>query len=254
MTEHNVLYIVEGKAEETLLSKLWNRFGIDLNYTVYRYNTNIHVLIELLFTDDKLDEDLDIVRVLKIHETDMAKKAILDRKFEYVYMIFDFDPQDSKLNLDKVGDMIDFFNDPADNGRLFINYPMVESYRHLKSLNDSEFKDRTVSIDTLKSGKYKELVNEECCKDLKQINRYTVDTYKDIIRMHICKENYLINKKFEMMSKEDFLDQTGSELLNVQKELIRNKSVVSVINTCIFTIVEHAPSQFFNENMDTQSN
>ena len=246
MTEHNVLYIVEGKTESDLLKRLWDRFEPDNGYEVYIYNTNIHVLIQSLFCDGNLDEDLDIVRELRSQEKDEEKRSILGKRFEYVYMIFDFDPQDFRANYDRIGQMLDHFNDPGGNGRLYLNYPMTESFRHLKSLSDADFKDRKVSLDILREGEYKRLVDLESGKEFKQLNIYTRDTFTSIIRLHLQKENYILNGIFEMMGEDEFFGLTGSELLNMQVESIEKEDSIYVINTCIFTVVEYMPSVFFS--------
>ena len=40
----------------------------------------------------------------------------------------------------------------ADMGKLYINYPMIESYQHLCSFEDGEYAERQVSV-TLQPGK-----------------------------------------------------------------------------------------------------
>ena len=245
MTDHNVLYIVEGKDEKRLLDRIWNRFDPHRSYDVFVYNTNIHVLINSLFDGDNLDEDLEIVRELRSKETDESNRALLQKKFEYVYMIFDFDPQDSKTNFGKIARMMDFFSDPADNGRLYINYPMMEAYRHIVSFPDDGFKDRKVSLDLLKRGEYKKLVDSECSNELKQLNIYTREHFWTIIDMHLSKLNYILNGVYKLMDKSVFLSLTGSELLDKQIESLEQDETVFVINTSIFTIVEYSPSLFF---------
>ena len=248
MTEHNVLYIVEGETEKNLLRRLWERFDPGNNYDVYVYNTNIHVLIESLFQDGRMDEDLEIVRELRSKERDEEKRNILRKKFEYVYMIFDFDPQDSRINLKRIGQLLDYFNDPGSNGRLYLNYPMVESFRHFRSLDDAEFKDRRVNLEVLKRGEYKRIVDFESSNELKQLNNYTKETFGSIIKMHLQKENYILNGLFEMMDEEIFLNLTGSELLERQIQSMEEDDSVYVINTCIFTVVEYMPSVFFGKS------
>ena len=108
MTEHNVLYIVEGETEKSLLKRLWSRFEPDNGYDVYVYNTNIHVLIESLVRDGDMDEDLEIVSELRSKEKNQEKRDILGKRFEYVYMIFDFDPHDSRANMERISKMLDY--------------------------------------------------------------------------------------------------------------------------------------------------
>ena len=48
MTEHNVLYIVEGETEKKLLKRLWERFEPDNCYDVYVINTCIFTVVEYM--------------------------------------------------------------------------------------------------------------------------------------------------------------------------------------------------------------
>ena len=247
MSEHNVLYIVEGSSEKRLLSRLWSRFEPDNVYDVYEYNTNIHVLIGLLFEDGELDEDLELVRTLRSNERDESKKETLKKKFEYVYMIFDFDPQDDRVDYERIAKMMDFFNDPAGNGRLYLNYPMIESYRHVSSLNDAEFKDKKVTLALLKEGRYKQLVEEESPAELKQLNGYTEETFSELIRMHLRKRHYIISGEYAPLRYDDIVNDPDSQLLMEQVRCLNTEGMLFVINTCIFTIAEHMPSRFVEE-------
>lgn len=53
------------------------------------------------------------------------------------------------------------FVDAADMGKLYINYPMIESYQHLCQLPDSDFAERKIPVSLQPGKKYKALVKEE---------------------------------------------------------------------------------------------
>lgn len=46
-------------------------------------------------------------------------------------------------------------------GRLYINYPMIESYQHLRQLPDDDFAERKIPVSLQPGKKYKKLVNQE---------------------------------------------------------------------------------------------
>lgn len=241
----NILYIVEGeKSEPDLLKRLWDRFKIDVPKEVYVYNTNIHVLIEQLFINESLDEDLDILRTLSSSEKNQEKKSILTKKYTDVYLIFDLDPQDRSIDISKLEKMMIFFNDSADNGKLYLNYPMVESYRHIVSATDTDFKDRCIPVKDSK--KYKSIVNEECWSKLKQLTKYDRDVFTEIIKMHLGKLNYILNNEYTVPNKEYFYSLNGTELLQKQIKTMNDDKKLYVINTCIFCVVEYNPKLFFD--------
>lgn len=53
------------------------------------------------------------------------------------------------------------FMDATDIGKLYINYPMIESYQHLKCFPDDDYAERKIPV-TLQPGKeYKALVKKK---------------------------------------------------------------------------------------------
>ena len=53
------------------------------------------------------------------------------------------------------------FVDAADMGRLYINYPMIESYQHLCRLPDDDFAERKIPVSLQPGKEYKALVERE---------------------------------------------------------------------------------------------
>lgn len=48
--------------------------------------------------------------------------------------------------------MSDYFSESTDEGKLYINYPMVEACKHFKDIPDDEYITRAVSIDDIRNG------------------------------------------------------------------------------------------------------
>lgn len=81
--------------------------------------------------------------------------------FTNIFLVFDYERHDPKFSEKKILNMQKKFSDTTDMGKLYINYPMIESYQHLKSLPDEGYKDRKVPV-SLQPGKmYKKLVSNE---------------------------------------------------------------------------------------------
>lgn len=75
--------------------------------------------------------------------------------------MFDYERHDTNFSEKRILELQNCFMDMTDMGKLYINYPMIESYQHFKSIPDCEFEDRKVPV-SLQSGKrYKELVKRE---------------------------------------------------------------------------------------------
>ena len=79
------------------------------------------------------------------------------RIFQKFIFFFDYDihNQDKSKSLDRnelnnqLSKLLDFFDDETGQGKLFINYPMVESIRYTKKLPDTQYNTYTFSLDDL---------------------------------------------------------------------------------------------------------
>lgn len=66
-----------------------------------------------------------------------------------IFLFFDYDFQESRLTLEEnnrhIGEMLEYFNDETENGKLYINYPMVESVFYTKQLSDKDYQSYYVT-------------------------------------------------------------------------------------------------------------
>lgn len=137
-----ILFIVEGdRYEPKVLEHLWKNLVPEYAdaKVIYTYRTHIYNLYKELHKD----ADLSLTGVLKERNPGILPEDSDEDTFQEIYLIFDYDghvnmPVDKETGLHIEGDsiieeMLRFFDDENDKGRLFINYPMVESIKHLTS-------------------------------------------------------------------------------------------------------------------------
>lgn len=156
-----ILVLVEGeKTDYKLMQHLLSVYGIDSNHEIVSYNTNIYTLYNEMFKDDNPDA-LDILQVLKMHEKDAEKKKIFDHYYSDILLIFDLDPHDSLFSPSKITRMLEYFRESSDMGKLYINYPMVEAFYHMKSIPDEAYNSYIATLDELKKKLYKTRVAAE---------------------------------------------------------------------------------------------
>ena len=75
-----ILVLVEGaKTDVKLLKHLLSVYGIDQSHQIISYNTNIYSLYNLMFRNTNPD-DVDILQLLKEHETIAERKAVFDER------------------------------------------------------------------------------------------------------------------------------------------------------------------------------
>ena len=143
----------------------------------------------------------DIVTVIKRKLESRNEKPIPEdvsiTDFSEVYLFFDYDFQNKNLSLEdlnsQVQEMLDFFSDETDNGKLYINYPMVESIKCTQKFPDENFFE------------YK--VTREDCSDFKDYVSRVYNYYgsTDFIQFSTdkkTKELRLITKEREQFVKD----------------------------------------------------
>lgn len=243
-----VLFIVEGYNDEPdLIKKLYEECfsGENDSYDFYVFDTNIHQLAPQLIIDGKIDEDLDLLLVLKSFESDPDKRAILSQKYSDIYMIFDFDPQQRDADLSLIYTLLAYFTDSTEMGKLFINYPMMQSYKHLVSLPDVTFLGRTV--DHAEILHYKELVDAQALPELKQVRNYTYETFVSLT-VHHLRQAYSINNPSENdLTVDGYFDMDYSELFSKQLDMWIKMGCCYVLNTVLFILIDYKPRDFFQQ-------
>ncbi len=240
----NILFITEGPVDEKeFLEKMFNVCYSDKKYTIYSYNTTIHTLISKLFENGNIDEDLDIKLALRENEKDEEKRKILSQKYTETFLIFDFEPQHNNVKFKEVKKLLKVFNDSTDKGKLYINYPMMQSYKHINTMPDKKFKDKKVSIKEIQN--YKGLVAKQTA--YQDIRKYNYPIFISIMLHHLMKINYILNGKYEIPDKNTFYDFNFSILYNIQLKILKKEKMVYVVNTSILNIIEYNPTRIFEQ-------
>ena len=159
------LLIVEGRHEkDELFSLLFRCFG-EINISaddIWIYGTNIYMLYD------------DIVREYgaKWEEDDIDLPFVISKKkgfsvlrykedFTNIILAFDYERHDTNFSEEKIMKMQQCFADAADMGKLYINYPMIESYQHICALPDKEFPERKIPVSLQPGREYKALVRRQ---------------------------------------------------------------------------------------------
>lgn len=140
-----ILFVVEGAVAEAKFLKEFHEFvPIEMSEEIVTYKTNIYQLYNSLFAEG---EGADLIRVLKEREKDPSRKSLLNQPFTEIYLLFDYDLHDSQYSDEKIVELMDYFDNSTENGLLLLNYPMLESYRHLRRIPDVAYRYRAVRFD-----------------------------------------------------------------------------------------------------------
>ena len=242
--EINILIVVEGNKTE---AKFFNSLSKAFNqkFDIYCLGTNIYSLYKRM---KEIDFNGDLKDVLaEIHPD---QKDILSKKFAYIYLIFDCDAHHPKKNdvrridkivlenIQKLREMAEYFVDETDPtiGKLYINYPMMESYRDCDEFFEDKYSNAIVALTELSN--YKSYVaNRRICRI--HIDQYTKKQFVLLILQNIYKLNKIHNDSWGKLNYEEYRKYSGTnKILSRQQELIERTDSISVINTSLFMITD----------------
>lgn len=236
-----ILVLVEGKKTDyKLMDRLLQTYGIGESHEIVSYNTNIYTLYNQMFRDGD-PESVDILQILKEHETDETKKKIFDYRYSDILLIFDLDPQDPDFTADKILEMMSFFVESSDMGKLYLNYPMVEAFYHMKDIPDAAYNSYTATLEELRNRKYKERVNRENRNRDYSKFATTKEECNTVIKQNIDKA-WLLSETERVVDGIAQILPDSSSVLNAQLKKMEEEQLVSVLCTCVFYIADYNPN------------
>lgn len=193
---NKILFIFEGdKTEKQIFESLCNHiFAVNANdVVVCVFGAEIYQLYNQIIDMDEADF-VDVVEIIKERELQRGNNTLKNcsrKEFSEIYLFFDYDGHAIGADDAKIEELLSYFDDETNNGRLFISYPMVEALKHL---NDYPFKERCVKCK--EKINYKNLVQTECKYLYTDITRYTKAVWSNIINEHLNKMNYIVNDNY----------------------------------------------------------
>lgn len=190
---NKILFIFEGgKTEDQIVSNLQKFFVNENTVVKCVYGAEIYQI----YKDIVNDEDLDTFNLLK--ERSLLNKEILNEfnrnDFAEIYLFFDYDGHSTLADDNKLKELLEFFKEETDKGKLYVSYPMVESLKHVSDFDD--FKDLTAICK--ENILYKNIVHNTCLKTLSNFSKYDLHIWKQIISVHLMKMNYIVTDSFSM--------------------------------------------------------
>ncbi len=240
-----ILFVFEGDNPETSLYETIERlyFPSGGENIICSFGNNIY---ELYREITELGEDADIVSIMKERLEKRENNSLKGKKssdFAEIYLFFDYDFHNKQLSIDEINmrieKMLELFNEETEYGKLYINYPMVESIRYVKELPDENYVNYTVARND--------------CNDFKKISAkfssygsldfiqlkgkresekrlLTVRKNWDYLKtMNVSKANFLVNNTYQMPVNKDDINQAA--VFKAQKEnYIEPANCVSILS------------------------
>lgn len=249
MSSRRILFVTEGRRDEPrflnhMMAVLFNTKPENIFY----YEANIHRMMMNTPPDEYVNGDYDTVQILR-EDAHNRNKSFPEGEFSDVFLIFDMDPHDQKYDGGKhLQDASIIFTESSERGKLFLNYPMMQSYKHI--CPDDDYLGKMVSIDVIRQ--YKNIVDSECPDHLKHLSRYDENTLFRIIALNLKKAD-LISGKDGTIRENTYMDLDPSTILSVQIDKFAEESSVFVLNTAVFIPLELS-SKMMPKLMDFEMN
>lgn len=237
-----ILFVFEGKEREPQLYRAIESlfFPKETDCIVCSFGNNIYELYRQI---TKLGEGADIVSVLREQlegcEDNPLKDITTSSAFAEIYLFFDYDLH-HHLQLDEINrrlrEMLVMFDDETTNGKLYINYPMIESVRYTKALPDADYYLYTIPRN--QCGGFKRIAHGFSAYGsldfLTDIRERRVDATKmnwqHLKDMNVCKANYICRGVHTYPEQKSAIAQRTIFESQLQKYVNTDDCSVAILN------------------------
>ena len=235
-----ILFVFEGgKGEPTIFDSIEKLFLSSEELRVVKCGFDLPTLYSNL---KKTGEDLFRSLPLKENGIVIPEGKRIDTIFSQIFLFFDYDFQ-NRMGVQRLNqildEMLEFFHDETDNGKLYINYPMVESLKYTKELPDDHYHEYVATRKECVEHKFKE--NAEFFAyamakgyrfiDLSKIDRSDVlSNWENLKLQNIMKANFLLTGNNEMPKGKEVINQ--SAIFDAQKaNYVDKTNSVAILNS-----------------------
>lgn len=191
--------------------------------------------------------DRDIDRLLSYKRADFAQ----------LFLFFDIEQQDPRKDKDEIIRLLtSVFSNETDNGKLYINYPMVEA---LKDINKDDVCYLNCLVPISDVPRYKEKVGEK--SGFTDVRKYGKDTWRLFCKRAVqrvsclCMEGCPLDEALKRVPHMSFQDyrKLGSQdaiYLRQFKNHISTKSEVMVLSSIPLFLLDYYPESFWKKMVE----
>jgi len=232
------LFVFEGKRDRKYFNSLQKEFfSRSKEEILCVYAGNIYSLYNII---GDYGESADIVRILKdrANQSDPVLAVENSSDISEIYLFFDYDihHDDGKTVDDKnkmIKEMLEFFSDETDHGKLYLHYPMVESLKYTKEVVDEEYYSYSVPINEV--------------EDFKQLSAgftfyqhglpLSKSFWLGLKEQNVSKANYIVNDKNQ--KPDDVEDITQVKIFDSHLNKYFANGCVAVLNALPIFIYDY---------------
>lgn len=223
-----ILFVFEGTNPEQKITK-----GLTKHFV--NENTNVECAFygEIYQLYRKLQEDTDL-DTFELIKTRLDNSLLLEdynrSDFAEIYLFFDYDGHATNANDNHITEMLEFFDQETESGKLYISYPMAEALRHIS--DRIEFNE--LSVPAKKNINYKEMVGNEGDSDLQNLKNLPLTKWLFLLEMHLKKMNWIVNDSFTLPSS--LITQLEIFANQLEKFIEKDESVAVISGFPVFIL------------------
>ena len=208
-----------------------------------------------LYDEIKKDEDVltpNLIKQWLWTKNDHSLDKYSTDDFTEIYLFFDYDLHAAISFLDlttdeankRVQEMLQLFDNEYEHGKLFVSYPMIESYLYTKKMPDDDFAAYTYKIADL--AKFKECANvfSDYTQDQFTTARTKLDNWRKAIFQNVAKANYLCMRQYAIPQSKDDVEQLTVYESEVNNYVIPNAEVAILCAFPLFVYYYLKPELF----------
>ncbi|MBQ3832959.1 MAG: hypothetical protein II815_07270 [Bacteroidales bacterium] len=232
------------KPEENTLARLQRAFPGELadlseDLVEYVYSSHIYGLYNKLKEDDGFSDVIEVLKELYPEDEDLQNTNREDISQVFLFFDIDIHKQPIEESCDQLNELVQFFDNETENGKLFLSYPMAEAINICDVENGLMSNDRKLfSIDKCVNDGFKHFA-DDLNRDSKTICR--ANSRKNWLI--ISKANYEKAKWLMHLTSDELSSVLGqmqqAAILQHQQELIKQNNVVATLSAFPFFLLEY---------------
>ncbi len=232
MTDFTLL-IFEGEKTEPKLF-------VNINKTFFQGERNPRVCAPIkhdiygLWNILKKDRDLDVFEVVKERNRDNPAICALERhRVSQIFLFFDYDGHAPTSSDDNLDEMIQFFDEETEHGKLYVSYPMVESIKDYDPARPGFFQRAIVA--KINKG-YKRIVHKR--SGYRDTDKIQFPDWKVLIEHGLKRTRCLLFNVYEYPSPTEYAQMTQERILKEQrsKHIDPNRTVAIISGLPLFIV------------------
>ena len=250
-----VLVVMEGERRELPFIERFIQL-YEINAKLYVFHTNIYTLYQAMKKIGFAGDIRDVLASLP-NMKDQDLQTLRNTKFAYTYLVFDCEAQHTeynekslhiddvaKDNMDHLLEMAEYFTNETDPsvGKLYVNYPMMESYRDCDSFFEDRYQSARISIDNIK--KYKKMTGQKKIAN-RNVKTFSREEFASLLRMNVYKLSFMLTGIWSPLTYKDYLILSEQAKIAIyEKNLIVSKRCIDVLNTTLFLLADYFGNQY----------